>query len=302
MTAEAAEPSVPSRSAVARFAQKRPLTLFFILAYAWAWSGWILMARIVPDGNVSPRYEMFLENLFMMSAFGPTVAALATQWLGHRNLKICKFWTGWRGLIQGLAFGLSAFAIVTIIAPTRAMVQAPLSAWHWSTLLHVSTYGINISTFFGGPVNEEPGWRGFALPRLQERYGPVGATLILAPLWAGWHAPLFWMEGWTSATPWEFLLILVGITFLFTAAANISKFNVLVAMVLHGFFNTSSLLGNTLSHNVLPRRPHEMVIYTFVVLITGAAIGIVALLMTGNLGTKRDENAAGSGTGLLASG
>jgi hypothetical protein len=85
----------------------------------------------------------------------------------------------------------------------------------------------------------------------------VWATLILAPLWAGWHLPLFQIRGWNTATPWQFLSILVGISFLFTAAANISKFNVVVAIVLHAFFDTSTGLGNALK-NGLPRRSHEM--------------------------------------------
>ena len=286
--ADLAQPLTTQRSAIARFAEAYPLTLFFLLAYAWSWTGWLLMSRIVPEGSISPGYEMFLEGLFAVTAFGPTVAALVTSWLAYRSLRICRLWTGWRSLIQGLGFGLSAFIVATLIAPNYAILKAPISAWQWPALLHWSTYGINFSFFFGGPVNEEPGWRGFALPRLQDRFGAVGATLILAPLWAGWHTPLFWMEGWTSATPWEFVLILVGISFLFTAAANFSKFSVIVAMALHAFFNTSSRLGNALSVN-LPRRPHEMIIYTFAVLVCGAAIGIAALGLTGKL--KRETEA-----------
>jgi hypothetical protein len=110
---------------------------------------------------------------------------------------------------------------------------------------------------------------------LQEYYGPVRATLILAPLWAGWHLPLFQMKGWSSAKPWQFLLILVGIGFLLTAAANISKFNVVVAIVLHAFFNTSSGLGNALTPG-LPRRANEMMIYTLGVFIGGVVVGLGA--------------------------
>lgn len=263
-------------SALVRFVQKWPLPTFFVLAYLWTWSLWLVMARSVPDGDLPPRLEIFFEGLFAAAASGPTVAALATSWLVYGNLKICRLWTGWPSLLQGLAFGLSAFILVTLIAPTGAVVKASLGAWHWSMLLHWGTYQVNFSSFFGGPVNEEPGWRGFALPRLQSRFGPVRATLILTPLWAAWHTPLFWMQGWTTATPWEFLLILVGISFLFTATANISKFNILVTMALHAFFNTSGRLENSLSAG-FPRRPHEMVIYTFVVLAGGLTIGLAAL-------------------------
>src|SRR5215467_13567048 len=93
-----------SGSALVRFAQKRPLTLFFVLAYLWTWSLWVLMARTVPDGDLPPGLEIYFETLFAAAAFGPTVAALATSWLVHRNLKICRVWTGWRSLLQGLMF------------------------------------------------------------------------------------------------------------------------------------------------------------------------------------------------------
>jgi uncharacterized protein len=43
----------------------------------------------------------------------------------------------------------------------------------------------------GGPLLEEPGWRGFVLPRLERLHGPLVGTLILGVLWALWHLPEF---------------------------------------------------------------------------------------------------------------
>jgi len=266
-------PVVDRPSFPIRFARSRPLSLFFLLTYAWTWTWWLGLPRFIPDDKA----DIYGELLFLAGVFGPTVAALISRWLAARDLKICRLWTGWSGLAKGLAFGLTAFIVATLLAPSAALAKAPVYALHWSSLFHWSTYGFNYSTLLGGPLPEEPGWRGFALPRLQERYGPVRATLILAPLWAGWHLPLFQMQGWSSATPWQFLLILTGIAFLFTAAANLSKFNVVVAIVLHAFFNTSSSLGNTLTAG-LQRRAHEMTVYTFVVLTCGVVIGLTALL------------------------
>jgi membrane protease YdiL (CAAX protease family) len=46
----------------------------------------------------------------------------------------------------------------------------------------------------GGAI-EEPGWRGFGLPLLQERHSPVRATLILGLAWGVWHIPLYGPAG-----------------------------------------------------------------------------------------------------------
>ena len=44
---------------------------------------------------------------------------------------------------------------------------------------------------WNGPVGEEFGWRGFVLPRLQNKYGPLAASLIIGTVWGIWHLPTF---------------------------------------------------------------------------------------------------------------
>jgi uncharacterized protein len=272
--ADHAEPISTPQSAISRLVQAWPLSTFFVIAYAWSWTLWESVA-LLQDRN---RWiDSFLIVVFIAGICGPTIAALIVSSLAYRSLKICRIWTGWQSLTAGLGLGLVGFFLTTVVVPARAVIHAPFSALHWPALLHWSTYGINYSTLIGGPANEEPGWRGFALPRLQERYGPVRSTLILGPLWAGWHLPLFQMPNWISANPWQFLLILTGISFLLTAAANLSKFNVLIAISLHAFFNTSSAMSNALTFG-LPRRTHEMTVYTLSVLVCGITLGMIGLL------------------------
>jgi membrane protease YdiL (CAAX protease family) len=92
-------------------------------------------------------------------------------------------------------------------------------------------------------VAEEPGWRDFAQPRLQDRYGPVPGSLILGPLWGAWHLPLFLTEwaGWPDVDwtmPVEFVAgsILLGIVL--TWVFNASGGSVPMAMLVHANVNT----------------------------------------------------------------
>lgn len=157
-----------------------------------------------------------------------------------------------------------------------SLVRAPVKELNWSALAHLALYAINYSTFLGGPINEEPGWRGFALPRLQQHFGPYLATLIIAPLWAGWHIPAFYLQGWTTLSPWQFFLVEVGVSFLLTAAADISRFNILVAILLRAFFNTSPGLVNALTYS-LPPRSYPQTSYALMVFVCGVVFWTMTL-------------------------
>lgn len=75
-----------------------------------------------------------------------------------------------------------------------------------------------ISLIFGGPLAEEIGWRGYALPRLHEERNPLVSDLILGVVWGLWHLPLFFIAGTTQSflafVP--FMLWAVGLSVLFT--------------------------------------------------------------------------------------
>jgi membrane protease YdiL (CAAX protease family) len=99
-----------------------------------------------------------------------------------------------------------------------------------------------LSTFLlGGPLGEEPGWRGFALPRLQSLHGPLAGSLILGVLWALWHLPLFWSGVWTPPTLPNivmFIVMITALTVIMTWVFNNAKGSLLVTMLMHASFNT----------------------------------------------------------------
>lgn len=60
------------------------------------------------------------------------------------------------------------------------MTKSGVDLWQWSSLTQILT--LFIPNLLGGPLGEEPGWRGFALPRLQRRFDNVGTGIILNDL------------------------------------------------------------------------------------------------------------------------
>src|SRR4029450_5679128 len=52
-----------------------------------------------------------------------------------------------------------------------------------------------------GPLGEEPGWRGFAQPRLQSKWSPLASTAVLGVLITGWHLPLVLMPQFNLGLP-----------------------------------------------------------------------------------------------------
>jgi membrane protease YdiL (CAAX protease family) len=97
-----------------------------------------------------------------------------------------------------------------------------------------------------GGLSEEPGWRGFALPRLQAKFSPLVSSLILGVIWAVWHTPgrFGGIEAKSlSDTLVEWVLIVL-VTVIFTWLFNRTKGSILVTALVHPAMNTT---GNFLT-------------------------------------------------------
>ncbi|MCD1295080.1 hypothetical protein CUJ83_08725 [Methanocella sp. CWC-04] len=101
-------------------------------------------------------------------------------------------------------------------------------------------YPVNfIFVLLVGGGNEEPGWRGFALPGIQEKYGPLISSLILGPIWLLWRVPLFFSPYTSqSVIPFEWYVPnIIGIAIITTWLYNGTSRSVLLASMLHAGLN-----------------------------------------------------------------
>jgi uncharacterized protein len=105
----------------------------------------------------------------------------------------------------------------------------------------VGLVGVFVLITFIGSLGEEAGWRGYALPQLQRRCSALGATLILAPLWALWHLPQFFVIAtYRDFKPVEYVGMVLGLAcgaIVLTWLYNRSGGSVLLVIVWHGVYN-----------------------------------------------------------------
>jgi membrane protease YdiL (CAAX protease family) len=188
-------------------------------------------------------------GLVLASAIMVTIAALVmTRLLTNRADAHLRF-TGvvqWRFWVW-VPFALGLWPLLVVTANTIARVFGlPVPAnpippdVTFPVLLIESFFW---ALLFGGGLNEEAGWRGFALPRLQTQFSPLIASIIIGAFWGLWHVPLHVMEvGIYGGNPWGALIRIMDIprAILFTWLYNRTKGSLLVAMLFHAAINTTS--------------------------------------------------------------
>jgi membrane protease YdiL (CAAX protease family) len=146
---------------------------------------------------------------------------------------------------------LAAFALPPLVVAASVLVadQGPATLRHFnlgSALANMPLAYLLALPF--GPLGEEIGWRGFALPRLLSRFGPVKATLVLGGLWTFWHVPMMlWFPG--AAIPSFMTLSVTSVaiylvqitaeTALMTYLYIRTNGSVLLAVLAHLTFNTA---------------------------------------------------------------
>ena len=213
------------------------LILFFVLAYALMWACfWTVALRGIPTNSLAGG------ALIYVGAFAPSLAAIAlTSWteggVGVRALlaRILRFDVGVRWYVFALAY-------VPAIKLTAAVIhRAAFGAWprFGTEPLILIPFAIAIST----PVQagEEVGWRGYALPRLAERFGLPAASVVLGVLWGFWHLPQFFIRE-ADTYGQSFTLYVIQVTALSVAVAWLyakTQGSLALVMLLHAAANNS---------------------------------------------------------------
>ena len=247
LTSESASRAASSRGGLLA---RHPLISFFLLSFALTWLGWSPwflseagVGLLSYDGGV---YSDFINTVGLV--LGPTLSAFVATGAseGREGVRrLLRRIVLWRVKLRWYAFAL--LGIPAVVLFSAAVMPGALASFDAaavpSALVKYVVVGF-IYLFIGGPVFEEIGWRGFALPRLQPLYGPLLGSVVLGVLWGLWHLPLFLIPSWDTphGSPLDvalFVILAVANAIVYTWVFNNTKGSVLLAILLHGSANIS---------------------------------------------------------------
>ncbi len=227
---------------------QHPLLVYFVLAYLFAWLS-ISPAVLGSDGFRLIPVGLHAFPFLTLGAFaGPTLSAwiVTAVTKGKSGLvELLRGYVRWRVGIVWYGVALLGFPILYLVGAAIATGGSALGAaiQQWPLFFTVFLATV-VKNGFMVTLWEEPGWRGFALPRLESQYGPMKGTLTLGLLWALWHLPAYFVAGWLG--PFNPVVLVVNLiasillTVVFTWVYNNARESIQMTMILHASSNASS--------------------------------------------------------------
>jgi membrane protease YdiL (CAAX protease family) len=280
------------RSVLARY----PLVFYFLIAFSFSWL--MFLPGVLTYYGVLNISDSLVGVLGITGLLGPILSGFVMTAVTegragiHRWLRRIVLWrVGLRWYLFALIGLPLAMVLATIIVRPGALESfqtlAPLSV-----LPYLGAFVFMV--LIGGPLFEEPGWSGFALPRLQRVHSPLVGGLILGSLWALWHLPGFLIpsQDLTDIPPrgtvldfFVFALALIGLRLVMQWVFNNTKGSVLMAILIHASWNTfysAALIQLFPARSVLGS-------YLNLTIAAGALALVVVVLTGGRLGYRQGE-------------
>jgi membrane protease YdiL (CAAX protease family) len=255
-------------NAITSLVKRYPQATFWVIAWSTFFFGYYMYLR-----SGSELWQLLILGTF---AGGAIVTAIADGRSGLKTYfgRIVR----WRVPIKWYAVAiflplllrLGAFGL-TLLSGAETVANPQ---WDWGAIAFET-----VLVFLIIALGEEPGFRGFALPRLLSNYSALIASLILGVLHAIWHLPLYL----SGTEPALVILVVLSGAILNTWLFKNTGGSVLLNMIMHTSVNLWVSIFNPLFAG---DGAGQQVIWLVVMYIASAVI-LVAL--TGPNLTSRQE-------------
>jgi membrane protease YdiL (CAAX protease family) len=265
---------------------------FFLVTFIFSWVLWTPL--VLGSLNIIPVPEKLLSAarypVIMLGAFGPLAGALIDlrrrEGKGSAKKYLQSFLNFRLGLkayiLPILIFGGSTFIawfFPELFGAKRLSMLLP-SIWVFIPCL--------VFMIFIGGGQEEFGWRGYALPVLENKFGIWYANIILGVIWAFWHIPTWFITGTTQSHMnfGGFILLMTGYSFIFSWIRKISGNRPFSGLYAHGLANAIVPLMPTFNMQDSMNQPRYWIWVTLTLLI---GVIITALRKKEHLCPSRQE-------------
>lgn len=215
--------------------KRYPLVAFVALTFLISWGTWLAGSS---------------KHALLVGAFAPGIAAVVVTVIGGGIAGLQRLFERlliWRVHLICYVAALLVPACVSLLAtavhmmfggdapdfraPPIAGAKLPGYLEGWGPAALILPLFIQ-HVLYGTAIAEELGWRGLVLPRLQERFNSLAASLVLGCFWALWILPFYWKQGWIGGNERAFVLLgLVPGAVLSTWIYNISGGSLLLCVI-----------------------------------------------------------------------
>jgi membrane protease YdiL (CAAX protease family) len=229
------------------FVRQRPVVCFFALAYALSWTNWVPMAIAGRHVGTTPGGPTHFLGLLGPMLAACVIAALASGSSGVRELTARmtrmpkRSVVVWFAIASPLLFFLVALGLAKLVG---ACLPRAGELGVFGGVPRIGPLGVWLALTVWNGFGEEVGWRGFALPGLQQKHSALGAAVLLGLGWAGWHLPLFFViDTYRALGPMilpGFALGIVSGSIVLSWLYNRSGGSVLAVAIWHGSYNFAS--------------------------------------------------------------
>ncbi len=213
---------------------RRDYSIITFLGLTFAWT--YFFHTVVMIRGLEPRGLVYVVGLA-----GPTLVAVLLVHRSDESLaEFLRRGVQWKvsPLWYGVALSPAIVRLVGSLVHSASEGSPSLPPLRETPVTYV------VAIFFAASLCEEYGWRGYALPRLQARFGSAGMSLVLGTVWALWHIPHFLIPGSSQVglafSP--YMLDLISQSFILALLYSRTRGSVFIAIVHHGVDNVSANL------------------------------------------------------------
>jgi membrane protease YdiL (CAAX protease family) len=223
---------------------RHALLMFFALAFVITWA--------------PTPFGVFMAAGPLLSALVITAVIDGRRGLRELGSRLVRWRVGWLWYAAALLIPLAVVLGTGGLNVALGAPGSPIRRLELSSLALVFALRLVVPIF--SPIGEEPGWRGFALPRFLAGRSPLEATLFLGVIVAAWHVPLIFLAA--EDLPPIFLLATVAVTFFYTWLFIHAGGSVFITIVAHAAEGTIGREFTGTNGFVGPDKTRWILLYT----------------------------------------